>query len=330
MLYFPASHPLGLCRKACYLSAGFFFSGGGMKYTKRPLTFDEQVEQMVTRGLEGDPARIRNRLQSVNYYRLTGYLYPYRIQGSDNFVPGTQFETVWEQYAFDRRLRLLVMDAIERIEIAVRAQLAYHHAHAYQDPFAYVTRPISLPDMKPEAYADFLERVDEEASRSKKDTFVEHFFTTYGDEHKYLPVWMAVEVMSFGTMQLFFRGASHRVKQNVASYFGMPDKVFDSWLHALSIVRNICAHHGRLWNKVLGVKPMIPWAKDYPDWHSPCPIPNERIFGILTICRHCLRIIAPQSRWTQCIGDLLHDFPNVSSPSMGFPKNWKDSPLWKA
>ncbi len=124
-----------------------------MKYTKRPLTFDEQVQQLVDRGLEGDPATIRNRLQSVNYYRLTGYLYPYRIQGSDNFVPGTQFETVWEQYAFDRRLRLLVMDAIERIEIAVRAQLAYHHAHTYHDPFAYATQPISLPDMKPEAFA---------------------------------------------------------------------------------------------------------------------------------------------------------------------------------
>ena len=182
-----------------------------MKYTKPPLTFEQQVQQLIARGLLGDPVAMANRLQSVNYYRLTGYLYPHRIQGSDNFIPGTQFEMVWSHYAFDRRLRLLVMDAIERIEIAVRTQLAYHHAHAYQDPFAYATLPISLPDMKPEAYADFLERVDEEASRSKKDTFVEHFFTTYGDEHKYLPVWMVVEIMSFGTMQLFFRGASHRV-----------------------------------------------------------------------------------------------------------------------
>ena len=300
-----------------------------MKYTKRPLTFDEQVQQLVDRGLEGDTATIRNRLQSVNYYRLTGYLYPYRIQDSDDYVPGTQFETVWEQYAFDRRLRLLVMDAIERIEIAVRAQLAYHHAHTYHDPFAYATQPISLPGIDAQKYAEFLTRVDEETIRTRKDTFVEHFFKVYGDEHKYLPVWMAVEVMSFGAMQLFFRGASHKVKQNVASYFGMPDKVLDSWLHTLSVIRNICAHHGRLWNKVLGIKPFIPWAKDYPDWHAPFDIPNDRIFGVLTICRYCLRIIAPQSRWPTCMQDLLNDFPNVSPTSMGFPKNWEDSPLWK-
>lgn len=300
-----------------------------MKYVKRPLTFQEQVQQLLDRGLQGDQRVMADRLQSVNYYRLTGYLYPYRMPNSDSFIPGTQFETVWGQYAFDRRLRLLVMDAIERIEIAVRTQLAYHHAHVYHDPFAYATMPISLPDMKPEVFADFLKRVDDEASRSSKDAFVQHFIATYGDEHEHLPVWMAVEIMSFGTMQLFYRGASHRVKQNVASHFGMPAKVFDSWLHALSIVRNICAHHGRLWNKVLGVKPMIPWAKGYPDWHTPCPITNDRIFGVLTICRYCLQIIAPQSRWPKCMRDLLHDFPNIDLGRMGFPSNWEKSPLWR-
>lgn len=301
-----------------------------MKYTKRPLTFSEQVQQLMGRGLQGDPDIMRDRLQSVNYYRLSGYLYPYRDGESDNYVQGTQFQTVWERYAFDRRLRLLVMDAIERIEIAVRTQLSYHHAHIYQDPFAYATQPISLPDMRPAEYAAFLSRVNDEASRRKKDAFIEHFFNTYGDAHKYPPIWIAVEIMSFGATQLFFRGASHRVKKNVASYFGMPAKVFDSWLHTLSVVRNICAHHGRLWNKVLGVKPLIPLAKNYPDWHTPFSIPNDRVFGVLTICRYCLQIIAPQSRWQLCMRDLKRDSPNISSISMGFPPNWEDSPLWKA
>jgi abortive infection bacteriophage resistance protein len=300
-----------------------------MKYDKPPLTFDEQVQHLIDLGLQGDRAVMLERLASVNYYRLSGYLHPYRDADNKTFLLGTDFDTVWKHYAFDRRLRLLVMDAIERIEIAVRTQLAYHHSGIYKDPFAYATLPISLPSLKPTDYSDFLSRIREETERCKKDLFVSHFQSKYGDEHKDLPIWMAVEIMSFGTMQLFFRGASHQVKQRVASHFNMPDRVFDSWLHTLSVIRNICAHHGRLWNKELGIKPYIPLQKDYPDWHTPYTVPNNRIFGVLTICRYCLTRIAPQSRWPAHVTQLLNDFPAVLIAQMGFPANWQNSPLWK-
>jgi abortive infection bacteriophage resistance protein len=300
-----------------------------MKYTKAPLSFQDQARLLQSRGICGDLTIIENRLGSVNYYRLTGYLHPYKIPGDENFLPGTQFDTVWNHYAFDRRLRLLVMDAIERIEIAVRSQLAYYHAHEYHDPFAYATSPITLPSLKPAVYSDFLSRVREETDRCEKDLFVSHFKTKYGDTHKDLPIWMAVEIMSFGAMQLLFRGASHKVKQHVASHFGMPDRVFDSWLHTLSVIRNICAHHGRLWNKVLGVKPLIPFQKDYPNWHTPYTVPNDRVFAVLIICRYCLKIIAPQSRWPLHMKQLLSDFPMVNIGQMGFPSNWQSLPIWK-
>ncbi|HNX36616.1 MAG TPA: Abi family protein [Kiritimatiellia bacterium] len=299
-----------------------------MKYDKPPLTFDEQVQHLLDLGLRGDPAVMRERLASVNYYRLSGYLYPYRDADNETFLPGTDFDTVWQHYAFDRRLRLLVMDAIERIEIAVRTQLAYHHARAYNDPFAYAVLPISLPGLRAADYLDLLARIRDETDRSE-DTFVSHFRNKYGDEHAYLPIWMAVEIMSLGATQRFFRGASHQVKKNVATHFGLPDKVIDSWLHTLSVIRNICAHHGRLWNKELGVKPFIPFQKDYPDWHTPYTVPKNRVFAVLTVCRYCLRRIAPQSRWPHCLDTLLADFPNVPLAQMGFPANWRDSPLWR-
>ena len=301
-----------------------------MKYTKAPLTFQDQVNLLTTRGLLDNSSIMEKRLASVNYYRLTGYLHPYRIAGSDNYLPGTQFDTIWNHYAFDRRLRLLVMDAIERIEIAVRSQLAYHHSHTYNDPFAYALTPASLPDCtgNDNRHSELLGRILSETGRSK-DLFVDSFKTKYGDSHPVLPLWMAVEIMSFGTMQRFYRGASHSVQQKVASHLGMPAVVLDSWLHTLSIVRNICAHHGRLWNKVLGVKPKIPLQKDYPDWHTPYTVPRDRVFAILTICRYCLRIIAPQSRWPAHVTQLLNDFPGVPIAQMGFPANWQNSPLWK-
>jgi abortive infection bacteriophage resistance protein len=299
-----------------------------MKYEKTLLLFSEQVELLLKRGLEGDPKLMEERLSSVNYYRLTGYLYPYRKPGADNYQLGTKFETVWDHYAFDRRLRLLVMDAIERIEIAVRTQLAYHHAQIYKDPFAYALLPSSIPALQASSYHDLLSRIRDETVRSADD-FVSHFRTKYGAEHEFLPIWMAVEIMSFGATQRFYRGASHQVKQQVATHFGMPSRVLDSWLHALSVIRNICAHHGRLWNKELGVKPLIPYSDHYPDWHTPVQISNNRVFCILTLCRYCLSRIAPQSRWPNHVHQLLADFPAVSIKQMGFPSNWVNSPLWK-
>jgi abortive infection bacteriophage resistance protein len=298
-----------------------------MKYDKPPFTFEEQVQRLIERGLLGDPAVMRERLASVNYYRLSGYLHPYRVAGSDTFRQGTRFETVWQHYAFDRRLRLLVMDAVERIEIAVRTQIAYHHAHAFGDPFAYCQRRESMRGIDDAKFAAFRQSVADETRRSR-DTFVDHFRAKYSDTHPCLPVWMAVEIMSFGTVLSFYRGVPHSVKQAVATHFGMPWQVFDTWLHALFVIRNICAHHSRLWNRELRVKPYIPRQKDYPDWHTPFPIPSNRVFGVLTICRYCLARIAPQSRWPSCVTQLLADFPDVPVAQMGFPENWQQSPLW--
>ena len=115
-----------------------------MKYTKSPLTLEQQADLLLSRGMLGDRALMIDRLAVVNYYRLSGYWHPFRKQGDDAFRPGTTFEAVWDRYVFDRHLRLLVMDAIERIEVAVRTQLAYSLAHRQGDPFAYATDPTGI------------------------------------------------------------------------------------------------------------------------------------------------------------------------------------------
>ena len=99
-----------------------------MEYKKSPLTFEQQADLLISRGLQADRAQLISSLKSVNYYRLTGYLYPFRM-ADDTFKPGTTLEMVWRRYSFDRRLRVLVMDAIERVEVAVRTQLVYHFSN---------------------------------------------------------------------------------------------------------------------------------------------------------------------------------------------------------
>ncbi len=297
-----------------------------LKYTKPSLTPKQQAELLLRRGMLGDRDFIIEKLGGVSYYRLSGYWYPFR-NSDDSFREGTRFDTVWRRYAFDRQLRLLVMDAIERIEVAVRTQLALHHSQLF-GPFGYAEKPESLPDFKNNIDREkFIARISEEAIRSH-EPFRRHFVDKYGDAHPHLPIWMLTEVMSMGSTLTLYKASPHKVKQLVANLFEMPAQVLESWLLCLNTVRNICAHHARLWNRELGIKPWIPLAKQYPEWHAPVAIPKNRIFSILTICRYCMRILAPQSQWAERLQAKLAEFPELPQRDMGFPENWRESPIW--
>jgi abortive infection bacteriophage resistance protein len=304
-----------------------------MKFTKPPLSLPEQADTLLGRGMTGDRDLMIQRLQQVSYYRLSGYWYPFRQLDPaqpdtplDDFKAGTTFDEVWTRYVFDRCLRLLVLDAIERIEVSVRSQLAYHHAHTY-GLFSYATDANTMPGCSGAARSRFMQGLNTEVNRSK-DTFVKHFQAKYGDEHAHLPVWMAVEIMNFGSVLTFYRGSPHRIKQDIASVFDMPAKVFDSWLLTLNTVRNICAHHGRLWNREIGTAALIPRANRYPDWHQPTTITNNRVFVVLTICKWSLDRIAPQTHWADRLFALLSEYPAIPRHSMGFPTDWEKCPIW--
>jgi abortive infection bacteriophage resistance protein len=263
-----------------------------------------------------------SRLKVVNYYRLSGYLYPFR-EGDNKYKPGTTFEIVWRRYAFDRQLRLQVLDALERVEISLKTALAYEMSHNY-DPFGYTESTI-FPGLTEEEYSKMFDRLKEEIERSH-EVFIKHFNNKYGNEHKYPPFWMIVEVMSFGTMLSIFRGVEPIIRVSIAAKYGITEEVLSSWLRSLNSIRNICAHHGRLWNRELGYKPKIP--NKNKEWHDPIEITNNRIFGILSILKYVLAIDAPQSQWPQRLVSLLNKYSDIPLHPMGFPDNWMDSPIW--
>ena len=296
-----------------------------MKYPKPPLTFSDQADRLLQRGLVApDRDAIVQKLESVSYYRLSAYWYPFR-QPDDTLRPGTTLETVWRRYTFDRQLRLLVLDAIERVEIAVRTQIVNRHTLQY-GPFGYFDRA-KLPGLTVDEHRDLLHRLREEARRSRED-FVRHFFAKYTSEND-LPLWMASELMTFGNLYTLFRGVETPLKQSLAAEYGVADRVLASWLGTLNQVRNLCAHHARLWNRAFGIKPMIPRRNKHPDWHQPVPITDDRLFGVLTMLHYLLKQVAPQSRWRQRWEELLACYPEIQLHAMGFPANWKDSPLWQ-
>lgn len=295
-----------------------------MEYQKTARTYAQQADLLISRGLIADREVLISRLRAVNYYRLSGYLFPFR-RPDNTFFPDTTLSKVWSRYTFDRQLRLLMLDGIERIEVAVRTQLTYEHVHLH-GPFGY-TNPALLPKLGGEAFGRFLSRISEETERSEEQ-FVLHFKHKYGDRHTYLPLWIAAEIMPFGCFYTMFRGAEPDIKRSIAKTYQVPDRVLLSWLSCLNAVRNMCAHHARLYNRCFGLRPLLPNARKYPAWHCPVRISNDRLFGMLTVVKYMMSTAAPQSQWTARVVAHMLD-SNIPLEVMGFPENWRSSPLWK-
>lgn len=154
----------------------------------------------------------------------------------------------------------------------------------------------------------------------------------YGDTHAAPPIWVAVEVLSFGKVVRLYKGSPPFVQKRVAEHFNIASTVLESWLLSLNTVRNICAHHGRLWNRELSHKPKLPRLtreRENAEWHIPYEVPKNRIFGSLTILAYVLGQIAPGSGWANRLDGLLEQHPEIPLAPMGFPANWRESSIWK-
>lgn len=299
-----------------------------MEYQKPWLSYEEQADRLEGRGLAFDRDDLVARLADVGYYRLSGYWYIYK-QGpgtdDESFVEGTSFEKVWDLYTFDRQLRLVTLDAIERVEVYMRTQLAYRLAEI-AGPFGYLDRS-TLSNMDQSAYGHFMSRCFTAHDRSKT-LFIEHFKQKYGDSHGLPPYWTLVNIMDFGMMLTLFRGSPDDVKKGIASDVGIRAEVFESWLLTLNTVRNACAHHDRLWNKRLGNRTKIPRGHRYPDWHRPHEVNNSTTFTLLTILGYLLERIAPSTSWHVKVVRLLQDRSEEDLRRMGFREGWESCPMW--
>ncbi len=297
-----------------------------MKYEKPALSFEQQADQLLSRGLIAERATLVERLAAVSYYRLSAYWYTFRDANAtdEKLLEGTSLDMVWGRYVFDRQLRIIVMDAVERVEVAIRTQIVNRHTTIHS-PFAYLDRA-TLPGIRVEAHRELLAKIRNEARKSKDD-FVVHYFGKYTSEVD-LPLWMACELMTFGSLLTLFTGISTRMKKDVAHHYGVPVPVLGSWLRSLNQVRNACAHHARLWNRMFGVRAVVPEKETDPAWHTPVAVEGDRLFTILTILHYLLRQVAPNSHWKDRLIALFAQHPSVPLRFMGFPENWQECPMW--
>lgn len=301
-----------------------------MKFDKAPLSFEQQINQLTERGLSiTNPKNAQTTLSHINYYRLSAYWYPFeKNHDTHEFHEGVNFEQVISAYVFDRSLRLLLLDAIERIEVSVKTQWAHHMSIKY-GAHAYTINNKSLRKNE-NHFAKNLAQITEQVENSE-ESFIAHFRSKY--EEQLPPIWAVVEVLSLGLIsRLYSNLRSYQVRQAIAKTYQLDESYLEGFLEHLTYIRNICAHHGHLWNKHLVKKMPTPRGKPAglkdnmkidENYHS-----EHKVYNTLVMIQHLMTVISPASRWASRLHDLIEKH-EVNTSYMGFPDDWKNRPLWQ-
>lgn len=297
-----------------------------MKFTKPPTTFDQQIQLLESRGMAvPDHGRARHYLAHLNYYRLGAYWLPFEADhATHQFKLSTNFEDILNLYVFDRELRLLVMDAIERIEVSVRTQWANYLARRY-GAHAFLNQSVFN---NPNMYQRCLEALNDEISRSQ-ETFVKHYLSKY-TQPAMPPLWAVVEVMSLGQLSKWYTNIKKRHdRQAIAEIYDLDEVVLTSFLHHLTIIRNICAHHSRLWNRQFAFQMKIPRTRPAQILNSFNHAQSKKLYNTLVLLEYLMERISPGTHWKQRLIKLLQSHPAAEPVAMGFPDGWEILPVWK-
>lgn len=332
-------------------------------YSKIAMTNHEHLAQWESRGLViSNKERALRYLSHISYYRLSAYTIPFYApdEGHHTFKTSTSFDDVLSLYVFDRELRLLIMDAIERIEVSVRAHLCNHMSVTYgNDAFWYLNeKHFAKKYGHKRLLADLERQIDEERRRYEsdlkqlekrtnispaqkkqlleniqKETFLRHYLCKY-DEPRLPPCWMMVELLTWGSLSHLYNGLGKASDQKaIASGLGCNAELLQSWLKSFNIVRNHCAHHNRLWNREFGLSIKIPKSSGVK-WLETSPVINghiryeKRLYPVLAAIQSLLYTISPSSTWALKLSKLLSHYPQVSLSNMGVPDDWEQDPFW--
>lgn len=296
-------------------------------YAKVWLSYSDQIAQLIDRGLHvNDRKMAEDFLAHVSYYRLSGYCLAFE-SSRHRFREGVTFDQIRAAYDFDLTLRDLLTEALEIIEIDLRTCFAHHFGERY-GTFGH-THPESF--QRHFDHPLWMNYVQSEVERSSEQ-FIDHFKKTYV-EYPHLPIWVMMEVISFGTLNRMAKGMWREDRKVVAERYGVqPDDLPSMVLH-FSYVRNLCAHHARIWDRAWSVRPELPKG---PNWVNPqMPAGNSRLFSTMLLTfrflKACRGVRDYPSQWRSRLQDLLANAPQTvgSYYRMGMPENWRLNPGWR-
>lgn len=304
--------------------------------------YPDLVALLESRGMTiPDKSRAERKLAQIGYYRLSGFWYPCRIikrdatgqvvvsvsqkpEREERFQPRTDFQSIIELYLFDKKLRQLMLDAIERIEVHVRSVIAhevgYHNPLAYQDPiFINPSQTKTWKDKRGKTrniWNEWTLKHNTQIDRSREDCIDWH-----RTNNKAMPFWVVVEAWDFGLMSKYYEMLKQKYQNRIASRLGISNaSVLKDWLQEINTLRNRCAHHTRIWNQKNNAP--LPLVQNVYFTHLALDNNSlERIYGLISIMWFLIQKIGPSSQWINCVADLIDSKPKlIGCPyaSMGF------------
>lgn len=305
-----------------------------MLYEKLATSIDAQVALLKGRGMVcSDEALVKRWLVTVGYYRLGAYWLPFELppeEGqtrSKTFTPGTTFDEIIDTYTFDRKLRLLVTEAIERVEISLRSRWTHrmsveHGSHAHLESRLFDSGW---------THASMLAALANRAGKSQ-EVFITHYKSKYSDPYM-PPLWAVTELMTFGDLSKWVAATEdQKMGSAVARDLGLPTReMLTGVIQALTYTRNVCAHHGRLWNRRMVKR--VPNIKRFRtdlviDVEGNQTQTENLIYNVLVVL---IRMLLHQSADTSFPGrlkDLMNTRSQAQQRSMGFPTDWRTRPAW--
>lgn len=294
-------------------------------YTKTYTPPAQLAVLLKSRGLYVENAeRTESYLRHIGYYRFSAYLYPLLTTPKSNhvFKSGATFNQSMDMYRFDRHLRLLMFNQIEKIEIAVRSAIVNITCRESGNPF-WMTDPSFFYDFN--TFLKTKQLIDAELTKSRED-FIEHFRSTYTDP--YPPAWMLAEILPLGVLTKIYNNIkSNQIRKKIAQEFALGIPVFNSWMTIITVARNNCCHHARVWNRTFALQVLTMRRMTQP-WIS-IPVNQRKAYFSLCIIKYFLNIISPNNDMKAKIDALLAKYPAIDTAAMGFPCGWENEPLWQ-
>ncbi|MBY4726045.1 MULTISPECIES: Abi family protein [Burkholderia] len=296
-------------------------------YAKVALSAEETLHRLWQRGLRIDdrPANLR-MLRSIGHFRLLVYMRRFQNPATKRFWPRTRFSDVVELYAFDRRLRSVTMDAIERIEVALRAALSNPLAIDYGSHW-YVERD-RFADLR--HYARILDQIARECE-TRKGSALTHYYRTYASPDL-PPIWLVCERLSLGALSRIFSALSTHDRKVAGRHVwpDIPDTVLTSWLQSLTDLRNACAHHARLWGMKLTVSPPAKPAGRSLVRYAPEMTRPETFYARATMMKALLDPLGHGGEWREALRATLTGCAHVDPAThLGVTTDWDSTPAWQ-
>ena len=291
-----------------------------MEYIKPALTTDQMIEKLKKRGMSFDDEEAAiQKLSHINYYRLSAYWFPYLVDRDIDegfFIPGTTFETMIDQYEFDRRLRFEILSTIELIEVSVRRTWASSLGLEY-GAFAHMQPSIMKDRSK---WHTSTQKLQNEYNKSRED-FIKHHHETYPDL-LLPPIWVTSEITTIGSLfHLIDNLKELKDKKSISRHYQLDEDVFTSFLRHISDIRNICAHHGRLWNKKYTRRFQMPKSKhgDFKFRFNRKKYESNKIYNTIEMLAYFEYMILGTETIRMRISKLFKEFPLIDKIAMGYP-----------